>query len=109
MDGCVWEGVLRVVQPVYCLSVAPGTRGFVASFHLRDLLLCFSKYLNNVVEQDPRAVNHMVQPVLGFKSFWSARCTIAGIEVMPAIGKGQLASTGHAPQTPAEQFSALAA
>jgi putative transposase len=46
---------------------------------------------------------------LGFKSFWSACCTIAGIEVMHAIRKGQLASTENASQTPAEQFYASAA
>jgi hypothetical protein len=31
------------------------------------------------------------------------------MEVMHAIRKGQLATTGHMPQTPAEQFYALAA
>jgi putative transposase len=47
--------------------------------------------------------------MLGFKSFWAARCTMAGLEVMRAIRNGQLVSTGNAPQTPAEQFYALAA
>jgi hypothetical protein len=47
--------------------------------------------------------------MLGFKSFWAARCAIAGMEVMYAIRKGQLISMGNAPQTPAEHFSALAA
>jgi putative transposase len=68
-----------------------------------------SKYLNNLVEQDHRAVKRVVRPMLGFKSFWAARCTIAGIEVMHAIRKGQLLIPEHAPQTPAEQFHALAA
>jgi len=45
----------------------------------------------------------------GFKSFWAARCTIAGIEVMHALPKGQLATTESMPETPAEQFYALAA
>ena len=67
------------------------------------------KYLNNIVEQDHRAGKRKVRPRLGFKSFWAARCTIAGIEVMHAIRKGQLASSGAVPQTPAEQFYALAA
>jgi len=67
------------------------------------------KYLNNIVEQDHRAVKRKVRPMLGFKSFWSARCTIAGIETMHAIRKGQLLPTGMIPQTPAEQFYALAA
>jgi transposase-like protein len=68
-----------------------------------------SKYLNNVVEQDHRAVKRLTRPMLGFKSFWAARCTIAGIEVMHAIRKGQLMTPGHSLQTPAEQFYALAA
>jgi hypothetical protein len=37
------------------------------------------------------------------------RCTIAGIEGMHAIRKGQLMTPGHLLQTPAEQFYALAA
>jgi putative transposase len=68
-----------------------------------------SKYLNNIIEQDHRAVKRLTHPMLGFKSFWAARCTIAGIEVMHAIRKGQLVSTGNEPHTPAEQFYALAA
>jgi hypothetical protein len=47
--------------------------------------------------------------MLGFKSFWAARCTIAGIEVMHAIRKGQVITSGDLPQTPAEQFYALVA
>ena len=66
------------------------------------------KYLNNIVEQDHRAVKRLTRPMLGFKSFWAARCTIAGIEVMHAIRKGQLETTGMVPQTPAEQCYALA-
>jgi len=61
------------------------------------------------VEQDHRAVKCKVKPMLGFKSFWSARCTLAGIEVMHAIRKGQLGTTGTGSRTPAEQFYALAA
>jgi len=63
-----------------------------------------SKYLNNLIEQDQRAGKRVVSSRLGFQSFWAARCTIAGIEVMHAIRKGQLASRGAVPQTPAEQF-----
>jgi putative transposase len=54
-------------------------------------------------------VQRVVRPRLGFKSFWAARCTIAGIEVIHAIRKGQLATTENTHQTPAEQFDALAA
>ena len=67
------------------------------------------KYLNNIVEQDHRAVKRLTRPMLGFKSFWAARCTIAGIEIMHAIRKGQLGTTGDIAQTPGPQFYSLAA
>ena len=56
--------------------------------HKIDIVIRHSKYLNNLVEQDHRAVKRLTRPMLGFKSFWAARCTIAGIEVMHAIRKG---------------------
>ena len=77
--------------------------------HKTAIVIRQSKYLNNLIEQNHRAVKRVVRPMLGFKSFWSARCTIAGIEVMHAIRKGQLANSGAVPQTPAEQFYTLAA
>jgi transposase-like protein len=73
------------------------------------IIIRHCKYLNNIVEQDHRAVKRLTRPMLGFKSFWAARCTIAGIEVRHAIRKGQLMTPGHSLQTPAEQFYALAA
>jgi transposase-like protein len=76
--------------------------------HKTAIVIRHCKYLNNIVEQDHRAVKRITRPMLGFKSFWAARCTVAGIEVMHALRKGQL-TTGNAPQTPAEQFYALAA
>src|SRR5262245_42673220 len=77
--------------------------------HKTAIVIRHSKYLNNLIEQDHRAVKRITHPMLGFKSFWSARCTIGGIEVMHAIRKGQLATSGVKSQTPAEQFYALAA
>jgi putative transposase len=44
--------------------------------------------------------------MLGFKSFWSAAVTLAGIELMHMIRKGQLALTGG--PCPALQFYSLA-
>src|SRR4029450_2368115 len=40
------------------------------------------KYLNNVVEQDHRAVKRVTRPTLGFKAFDAAQVTLAGIELM---------------------------
>src|SRR5829696_6870672 len=77
--------------------------------HKTAVVIHHSKYLNNLVEQDHRAVKRLTHPMRGFKSFWSARCTIAGIEVMHASRKGQLIAPGLSIQTPAEQFYALAA
>jgi len=77
--------------------------------HKTAIVIRQSKYRNNMVEQDHRAVKRVVRPMLGFKSFWSARCTIAGIETMHAIRKGQLLTAENESQTPAEHFYALAA
>lgn len=49
-----------------------------------------SKYLNNVIEQDHRNIKRIVKPMMGFKSFSSARRTLSGIEAMSMIRKGQV-------------------
>ena len=49
-----------------------------------------SSYLNNLIEQDHRAVKRLVRQMLGFKSFHCARAIIAGIETMHMIKNGQL-------------------
>jgi transposase-like protein len=38
------------------------------------------KYLNNVVEQDHRNIKRIARPMMGFKTFNSARRTLSGIE-----------------------------
>ena len=65
-----------------------------------------AKYLNNIVEQDHRAIKRMTRPMRGFKSFWSAAITLAGIELMHMIRKGQL--NDAAQSRPAQQFYSLA-
>jgi putative transposase len=65
------------------------------------------KYLNNIVEQDHRAVKDLVRPMLGFKSFRSAHVTLTGIELMHMIRKGQLRT--KAKFRPARAFYSLAA
>ena len=60
------------------------------SAQTQDIELRQVKYLNNVVEQDHRAIKRLVRPMMGFKSFWSAAVTLAGIELMHMIRKGQL-------------------
>ena len=46
------------------------------------------KCLNNVVEQDHRAIKRITRPMLGFKNFHCARVILSGIEVMHMIRKG---------------------
>ena len=48
-----------------------------------------SKYLNNLIEQDHRGVKLRIGPMLGFKWFRTAAITIAGIELLRRIHKGQ--------------------
>jgi transposase-like protein len=48
-----------------------------------------SKYLNNMIEQDHRGVKSRLRPMLGFKSFRTAAITIAGVELLHRIKKGQ--------------------
>src|ERR671926_931721 len=47
------------------------------------------KYLNNIVEQDHRAVNRITRSMLGFKVFDAAQCTLAGVELMHMLKKKQ--------------------
>ena len=67
------------------------------------------KYLNHIVEQDHRAVKRITRPMLGFKSFEAAQGTLAGVELMHMIRKGQLASGAEQGRTAAERFYSLAA
>jgi putative transposase len=57
-----------------------------------DIGLRQCKYLNNIVEQDHRAIKRLVRPMLGFKSMCCARIVLAGIETMHLIHKVQLRS-----------------
>jgi transposase-like protein len=54
-----------------------------------DTKLRSSKYWNNLIEQDHRGVKQRAAAMLGFKNFTTAAITIAGIELMHRIRKGQ--------------------
>jgi putative transposase len=47
------------------------------------------QYLNNIVEQDHRAIKRRCTPMLGFKSVKTAAVTISGIELAHRIRKRQ--------------------
>jgi IS6 family transposase len=48
------------------------------------------RYLNNVVEQDHRAIKRRVRAMQGFRSFHCAWRTIQGIETVNMIHRGQI-------------------
>jgi transposase-like protein len=47
------------------------------------------QYLNNILEQDHRAIKRRVNAKQGFREFQSAQRTIQGYEAMHMIRKGQ--------------------
>ncbi|MFM0394869.1 IS6 family transposase [Paraburkholderia phytofirmans] len=65
-----------------------------------------NKYLNNVVEQDHRAIKRIIKPMMGFKDFRCARIILSGIEIAHMIRKGQMCDDGAA-STAAQQFYSL--
>ena len=73
-----------------------------------DIGLRQSKCLNNIVEQDHRAVKRVTAAMLGFKSFWSAQKLIAAIETMHMIKKGQLHCPDRQAMSAVDQFYSLA-
>jgi transposase-like protein len=77
--------------------------------HGTAIVIRKAKYLNNIVEQDHRAVKRITRPMLGFKAFDAAQSTLTGIELVHMLRKGQLAEGRGAGLTAAEQFYALAA
>ncbi|MFT4526692.1 MAG: putative transposase [Bacteroidia bacterium] len=64
------------------------------------------KYLNNIVEQDHRNIKRRICISTGFKEFESAQRTLASIEVINIIRKGQMTTSKS---THFETFKTLAA
>ena len=67
------------------------------------------KYLNNIVEQDHRRIKRRVRPMMGFKSFRSAKITLGGIETLAMLKKAQ---SGYMPlfsHNPVDAFYQLTA
>ena len=73
-----------------------------------DIEMRQSKYLNNIVEQDHRAIKRIMRPMLGFQNFRCARALLAGIETMHMIKKGQLDGFKDQASSSADQFYSLA-
>ena len=68
-----------------------------------------SAYLNNRIEQDHRAIKRRIRPMLGFKSFNSARVILGGIEMVHMMWKQQSKCVHNLRPSLAEQFNLLAA
>jgi putative transposase len=66
------------------------------------------KYLNNIVEQDHRAIKRRTRPMMGFKNFRCARIILGGIETMHMIRKGQM-NDGRKALSSVKQFYSLSA
>jgi hypothetical protein len=73
-----------------------------------DIELRQCEYLNNIVEQDHRAIKRIVRPMPGFKVFRCARILITGIETMHMIRKGQLDGHDGEVLSAADQLYSLA-
>ena len=67
------------------------------------------KYLNNIIEQDHRRIKRLTRPMMEFKNLHAAECTLAEIEVMAMLKKGQMNTPAGDEKSPAEMFYALAA
>jgi transposase-like protein len=74
----------------------------------RNVNVRTNKYLNNLIEQDHRAIKRRCASMAGFRSFANATITIAGIELAHRIRKGQF-SLGRRPEYPALHHSYWAA
>ena len=48
------------------------------------------RWLNNRIEQDHRRIKRRTRPMLGFKRFRTARRTLAGVEAVAMLAKGQV-------------------
>lgn len=83
-------------------------QAFNSEYHT-DIEIRQVKYLNNIVEQDHRAIKRIIKGMLGFKSFDSASITLNGIEIVRMIKKGQLRITDNSVRNTAEIFYSLVA
>jgi putative transposase len=76
---------------------------------LKPIRIRQSRYLNNRIEQDHRAVKRRVRAMMGFKAMSSARTILGGIEMVHMMRKGQAKSACTQQPSLAEQFERLAA
>jgi len=46
-------------------------------YYLKNVGIRQIKYLNNIIEQDHRSIKRIVNPMLGFQSFYTASKTLS--------------------------------
>jgi hypothetical protein len=67
--------------------------------NLQGVVIRSCRYLNNIVEQDHRAIKRRCAPMLSLKTFRTAAVTLAGVELAHRIRKGQFSlRPGAAPE-----------
>ena len=76
---------------------------------LKPIRIRQSAYLNSRIEQDHRAINRRVRPMLGSKTMNSARAILGGIEMVHMTRKQQTIYARNPQPSLAEQFERLAA
>lgn len=69
----------------------------------RSVVVRSRRYLNNIVEQDHRAIKRRCEPMLALKSFRTAAVTLAGVELAHRIRKRQFSFGRRGPR----RFSSL--
>src|SRR5271170_6408172 len=69
----------------------------------RSVVVRSNRYLNNIVEQDHRAIKRPCAPMLALKTFRTAAVTLAGVELAHRIRKRQFSFGRRGPR----RFSSL--
>jgi putative transposase len=76
---------------------------------LKPIRVRQSRYLNNRIEQDHRAIKRRVRPMLGFQTVHTARVILGGIEMIHMMRKQQAKYARNPHPSLASQFDLLAA
>jgi putative transposase len=76
---------------------------------LKPIRIRQSRYLNNWIEQDHRAMKRRIRPMLGLQSVASARVILGGIEMVHMMRKQQAKYACNQQLSLSEQFDMLAA
>jgi putative transposase len=99
--------VIRSV--VRCAETETVGAAGAAKLHVAEATQAKFVMCDESIEQGHRGVKRVTRPMLGFKSFGAAQCTLAGIELVHMLRKGQLEGGVEHGQTLAEPFYSLAA